>query len=129
MADLADVEIERRRGPRVPVTVQIRYATVDALFSDFTENVNEGGVFVKTDQPLEVEDSVVLHFTLPETVDPIQARGRVVRVVAPGEGDVAGMAIEFEKLDRSAREIIDQLVRELRVQPEKSEPALERDTG
>ncbi len=39
---------------------------------------------------------------------PVQARGRVVRV------ETSGMGIEFEKLDGSARDAIDRLVRELR---------------
>ena len=41
--------VERRRSERAPVTVRIEYATVDALFSDFTRDINEGGIFVETD--------------------------------------------------------------------------------
>ena len=112
MSDPADIQtvVERRRAPRAPVTVSIHYATVDALFSEFTRNVNEGGVFIETDEPLEMDQSVVVQFTLPGTDAPVQARGRVVRL------EPSGMGIEFEKLDGSAREAIDALVRELRSQ-------------
>ena len=112
MANPADVEtfIERRRGSRVPVTVRINYATVDAMFTEFTRNVNEGGLFVETEEPLALDETVVLQFTLPGSDAPIQARGRVVRVEA------SGMGIEFDKLDGSARDAIDVLVRELRSQ-------------
>ena len=112
MSNPADIEtvVERRRSARAEVTVRVNYATVDALFSDFTRNVNEGGLFVATDEPLELEESVVLQFALPGTATPIQARGRVVRV----ESD--GMGIEFDKLDAAARDAIDVLIRELRSQ-------------
>ena len=110
MANPADIEthIERRRSPRTPVTVRIHYATVDALFTEFTRNVNEGGLFVETDEPLELDEVVVLRFTLPGSDALIQAHGSVVRI------EESGMGIEFEKLDGSAHEAIDVLVRELR---------------
>ena len=111
MANPADVETdERRRSARAPVTVRINYATVDALFSEFTRNVNEGGVFVETDEPLELDEVVVVQFTLPGNDAPVQARGQVVRL------EPNGMGIEFEKLDGSSRDTIDVLVRELRNQ-------------
>ena len=112
MSDPADIEtvVERRRATRAPVTLRIHYATVDALFSEFTRNVNEGGLFVETEEPLALDETVVLQFTLPGSEAPVQARGRVVRVEA------SGMGIEFDKLDGSARDAIDQLVRQLRSQ-------------
>ena len=120
MANPADIEttVERRRAARAPVTVRIHYATVDAMFSEFTRNVNEGGVFVETESPLEMDETVVLQFSLPGVEAPVHARGRVVRVQEPGSGAPAGMAIEFDTLDGSARDAIDRVVRELRSEPE-----------
>ncbi len=113
MANPADVEtfIERRRGSRVPVTVRINYATVDSMFTEFTRNVNEGGVFIHTDDPLEVGEAVALQFTLPGTESPIKGCGRVVR------SEPNGMAIEFDELEASARATIDALVGDLRNGP------------
>ncbi len=111
MANPADIQtvVERRRAARAPVTVRVQYATIDAMFSEFTRNVNEGGLFVETDEALEMDEVVVLQFTLPGADVPVQARGRVVRI------ETTGMGIEFEKLDTSAREAIDALIRELRI--------------
>jgi uncharacterized protein (TIGR02266 family) len=117
MAGVApDVEttIERRLSRRAPVTVRINYGTIDALFSEFTRDINDGGVFVSTDQPLPVDELVVLQFRLPGSQAGIQARGRVVRVEPPKNGSPGGMAIEFEKLDAAAQAEIDRLIRELR---------------
>jgi uncharacterized protein (TIGR02266 family) len=121
MADRAPAEtrtaVERRRSQRTPVTVRIEYATVDALFSDFTRNINEGGIFVETDELVPLDEKVELRLRLPGTQELVHARGRVVRVEPASEGSAAGIAIEFEQLDGAARELINQAVRRLRHEP------------
>ena len=118
MADRAPAEtraaVERRRSQRTPVTVRIEYATVDALFSDFTRNINEGGIFVETDEPIPLDEKVELKLRLPGSPELVHARGRVVRVEPASEGSAAGIAIEFDQLDSAARELINRAVRSLR---------------
>ena len=99
---------------RAEVVVRIEYGTVDAMFREFTRDINEGGVFVATSEPLALEERVELQFRLPGSEDGIEAIGRVIRVDDGSDGGEAGMAIEFEELDREARASIDQLVRSLR---------------
>ena len=103
--------VERRRTPRAPIVVRIEYATVDALFSEFTRNINEGGVFIETDTPAPLESVVELFFKLPGDADPLKVQGRVVRLEADG---APGMGVEFENLDRRAQERINALVKHLR---------------
>jgi uncharacterized protein (TIGR02266 family) len=106
--------IERRRSARTPVVVRVEYGTVDALFSEFTRDVNEGGLFVATDTPLALDERVHLHFRLPGSDEPIRGSGRVVWTRGTGEDEPAGMGIRFEELEPSARTRIDELVRSLR---------------
>jgi uncharacterized protein (TIGR02266 family) len=106
--------IERRRSTRTPVVVRVEYGTVDALFSEFTRDVNEGGLFVATDTPLELEERVHLQFRLPGSTEPIRGTGRVVWTRDASDGEPAGMGIRFEELEPSARARIDELVRSLR---------------
>lgn len=105
--------VERRRSARAPVTVRIEYGTVDSLFSEFTRNINEGGLFIETEAPLELGERVRLQFQLPGSEQPIRARGRVAWVRGSEQG-APGMGIEFEDLDRAARQRIDELIRALR---------------
>ncbi len=100
--------VERRQSARTPVTVRIEYETVDSLFSEFTRNINEGGVFIETTQPLGLEEQVQLQFQLPGDEEPVKLTGRVARVEA------SGMGIEFGDLDVTARERINELVVQLR---------------
>jgi uncharacterized protein (TIGR02266 family) len=109
--------VERRRSERAPVTVRIEYATVDALFSDFTRNINEGGIFVETEEDIPIDEKVDLKLRLPGSSEIIHARGRVVRIEPATATSSGGIAIEFEQLDHAAREAINRAVRSLRNQP------------
>jgi uncharacterized protein (TIGR02266 family) len=105
------VESDKRRSARAPIVVRVDYSTVDAFFSEFTRDVNEGGLFIHTEEPCSVDTVVSLQFSVPGTDEPIRTHGRVVWV---SQGDPSGMGIEFEGLDDAARARINQLVRRLR---------------
>jgi uncharacterized protein (TIGR02266 family) len=109
--------VERRRAERAPVVVRIEYSTVDALFSDFTRNINEGGIFVETDEPIPLDEKVDLKLRLPGSDEFVHVSGRVVRVERTTESAPGGIAIEFEQLDARARELINAAVRRLRSNP------------
>jgi type IV pilus assembly protein PilZ len=108
---------DRRRWNRVDMVVRVDYKTVDELFSEFARNINEGGVFVETDTPSELGSSVAMQFQIPGGAEPIQVMGRVVRVSEGDLQDPPGMGIEFEDLDDQSRDLINGLVRDLRVGP------------
>jgi len=109
-----ETEVERRRSARSPLVVRVSYSTVDALFSEFTRNVNEGGLFIETETPPATDTRVALQFQLPGGAEPILARGRVAWVRPRSDEGPAGMGVEFEHLSADARSRIDQLVRRLR---------------
>jgi type IV pilus assembly protein PilZ len=108
--------VERRRSHRAPVVVRIEYATVDALFSDFTRNINEGGVFIETDCPAELDSVVHLRFRLPGTREALKVTGRVAWIAPAEDGSPQGMGIEFENLTDQDRERINGIVMRLRVE-------------
>jgi uncharacterized protein (TIGR02266 family) len=106
--------VERRRSPRAPVVVRVEYATIDALFSEFTSNINEGGLFIETDTPADLDSAVHLFFKLPGDDEPLKVAGRVVRVDGDGGEGPPGMGIEFEHLEARDRERINGIVQQLR---------------
>jgi uncharacterized protein (TIGR02266 family) len=107
--------VERRRSARTPVVVRIEYATVDALFSDFTRNINEGGVFIETDCPAELDSAVHLRFRLPGTRETVKVTGRVAWISPGDDTHPQGMGVEFENLSDRDRERINEIVVRLRV--------------
>jgi type IV pilus assembly protein PilZ len=118
--EVVHATVERRLSERAPVTVRVDYSTIDAMFSEFTRNINEGGLFIESETLLTLEDQVQLQFRLPGIEDPVKVSGRVAWI-REGEADgPPGMGIEFENLDQKARQQIDELVQRLRVDRQRS---------
>ena len=114
-ANLVQSTVERRVSPRAPVTVRVDYSTVDAMFSEFTRNINEGGLFIESEALLPLDELVQLQFQLPGVDDPFKVSGRVAWVREAGIDGPPGMGVEFENLDADARLRIDEIVQALRV--------------
>lgn len=105
---------DRRRFERAEVVVQIEYSTVDDLFSEFTRDINEGGLFIETEDPLALGTTVDLQFLLPGSSDPIKAAAEIVRLSDGSDGEPVGMAVEFDSLPADARKRINELIRSMR---------------
>ena len=58
---------ERRRFDRTALVVRVEYSTVDDLFSEFTHDINEGGVFIETSDPQPI--GTCLLYTSPSPRD------------------------------------------------------------
>ena len=110
----AEPERDRRRARRSGLTVRIDYATVDEIFSEFTRDINEGGLFIETEKPHLPGTEVSMQFHLPGSDEIVETIGRVVRVSPGGAGVPPGMGIEFDELNPEDRKRIDRIVRALR---------------
>ncbi len=111
---LPTTDYDRRKSDRADLVVRVDYYTVDELFSEFARNINEGGLFVETDTPHPVGTEVHLQFHVPGAEEPLRVVGRVVRTSGEDRNEPNGIGIEFDDLDRQARQRINQLVRSLR---------------
>jgi len=105
---------ERRRESRVALKVPVDYSSVDDFFSEFSANINEGGMFVQMEKPPELETEVHLQFRLPGAEEPILVSGRVAWVRNGEDGEPAGFGVEFSDLASETREEINRVVRSLR---------------
>jgi type IV pilus assembly protein PilZ len=89
---------ERRESGRAALELTVEYERLNALLSDYTHNISQGGTFIRTDRPLQV--GTVLSFTIqaPQLTDGIVLRGVVrwvVQVAQSRSGRPAGMGITF----------------------------------
>jgi uncharacterized protein (TIGR02266 family) len=105
---------ERRRSERADLIVRVDYATVDEIFSEFTRDINEGGLFIETEKPSQAGTEVTMQFSLPGTDERIETVGVVVRVCTGDPTTPSGMGIEFDDLTDEDRKRINQIVRDLR---------------
>lgn len=108
---------ERRRFSRTDLLVRIEYSTIDEIFSEFTYDINEGGLFIETEKPRPTGTEVALRFNLPGSKESLQTIGRVVWVRSASSGVPAGMGIEFDDLTTEDRDCINTMIRSLRNGP------------
>ncbi|MBJ20040.1 MAG: TIGR02266 family protein [bacterium] len=113
--DASDAD-DRRCSGRAAVTVRIDYATVDEIFSEFTRDINAGGLFIETEKLHQPGTEVSMQFHLPGSPEVLHTIGRVVRVSSGGVGGPTGMGVEFDELTADDRVKIDRIVRGLRVE-------------
>ena len=110
---------ERRESGRVPLELPVEYDRLNALLSDYTHNISQGGTFIQTDRPLGV--GTVLSFTIraPELGEPIVLRGAVRWVVdaqQAREGRPPGMGIAFRYDSPAHRAALEARLERLMVQ-------------
>ncbi len=105
---------ERRRDSRVPLKVPVDYSAVDDFFTEFSANINEGGVFVEMEKPPELDTEVHLQFRLPGVDQAVLVNGRVAWTNDGEDGEPAGFGVEFQGLPAETCEAINVVVRGLR---------------
>ena len=108
---------ERRRDARKDLVIGVAYQTVDEVFTDFSTNINDGGMFIETRKRHKPGASVRLEFSLPGSERPVNVWGRIAWLRSPDEAEQEppGIGIQFEDLSAEARDEINRIVRKLRV--------------
>ncbi|MBN2223368.1 MAG: response regulator [Deltaproteobacteria bacterium] len=84
-----------------------RYSSVD---------ISVTGIFLETDDPLPIQKTYTVHFTIPIPKRDVRAEARVMKIVTAEDreklGLFSGMALEFLNLDLEDRKYIDTYVQE-----------------
>lgn len=107
---------ERRRFERAPFVIRVDCRTVDEFFSDFSSNINEGGMFIETPKEHTPDTPVRLEFRLPGSEDTVTVNGKIAWVRKHEEAlqGPPGVGIQFESLSVEAKETINRIVRNLK---------------
>ncbi|GMV12322.1 MAG: TIGR02266 family protein [Polyangiaceae bacterium] len=105
---------ERRSADRFDVVWSVDCETDDTFLYASITNISELGIFVRTNQPLQVGTRLTLRFAVPTASESFVLAG-VVQWVNPlrvlGENLNPGMGISFVDLKADERERIVDLVR------------------
>ncbi len=102
------VPLEIRDGKRMKAQLRVTYGPdPQKVLTDYTLDLSTGGLYVKTDFPLEVEESMTLRFTLPDLQRMVTCKARVAWVNTrenPRKPNFpAGMGVQF--VDMSLEDI------------------------
>ena len=91
----------KRSSRRVPIVAKIEAQAGGFPFLAVADNISEGGMLVRTANPLEDGAVVHLRFTLPGSERQVNVNA-TVRHVTPG----ASMGVKFEDMDTADMEAI-----------------------
>lgn len=107
---------DRRRDTRVDTNIEIVFREKGSLMRSYMLNVSNGGLFIKTDQPLPIESMVNLQVQLPDDPEVLDILGRVVWVNPKGADSTfpRGMGIQFVTMSAPQRDKIMNFVSENR---------------
>lgn len=89
---------EMRDHPRKTSLIAVDCTTHDVCFTNFIQNISDGGVFIETNAHFYVGQQLKMNFSLPEIEDPIAVDGKVLRVDSQGIG-VKFVCEDVHKLD------------------------------
>ena len=119
---------ERRADPRVPVELEVHYRSAQEFLTAYTVNISGGGIFIKTREPLPLNQVVHLRFTLPGIAHVFNLHGLVVWTnPQPSRSSFpSGMGIKFMNLDPEGKKLIAGFVKaKLPAPPPEQKPSAE----
>jgi len=87
--------MRNRTAPRAPIEIKVEYRRLNAFIADYTRDISRGGLFIKTERPLEEGERALFTLTVPTLANPLSFDGVVRRVVPAGAEDEPGMGVEL----------------------------------
>jgi uncharacterized protein (TIGR02266 family) len=102
----------RRATQRLAIGVSVTVYSASAFWTGFTENISEGGLFVATNEPLDIGDQLDVSLVI-EGEPPISVRGvvRWLRLSQGANGPAPGAGMQFDSLDEETALRITRFIR------------------
>jgi uncharacterized protein (TIGR02266 family) len=87
-----------RVSDRIATNIEVKFREKGSFVKSYMLNVNNGGLFLKTNNPLVIDDKVTMHIQLPDDKETMSIEGRVVWSNPKTKVFPAGMGIQFIKM-------------------------------
>jgi uncharacterized protein (TIGR02266 family) len=128
-----------RQGKRTPVTLKIKFKseTLEQFIERYAVDVSQGGIFIRTKEPLAVGTQMKFEFQLRDASPLIAGEGTVVwtRENDPSRPAIApGMGVRFDKLAEGSQQVLEKILAEKakqapqRAHTEQTKPPMFTDT-
>lgn len=108
---------EKRRDTRVPLVLRVDWPGLALAIRDVTENVSAGGLFLRTDRPLERGARVPLQLGFPGLMEPVEFEVEVVWRRSEGAQGPAGVAVRVPADRPDDRQRLARMAETYRVAP------------
>ena len=111
------VDTNTRQGKRTPVTLKIKFKseTLEQFIERYAVDVSQGGIFIRTKEPLAVGTQMKFEFQLRDASPLIAGEGTVVwtRENDPSRPAIApGMGVRFDRLADGSQGILERILAE-----------------
>ncbi len=108
------LDVHERKEPRYAVHIKVSYGGSDSLLSDYTVNLNTGGLFIAADDLLPVDSELKVEFSLPSDSLSVACRARVAWINSaanPSKKDLpVGMGLQFLDIGATEMNIIEEYI-------------------
>lgn len=112
VAEAEEGEEPSPRAGRAPRTLAFRFSDTDELMQIMRRDISDGGLFVPTPLPPQLDRRVIIELHLPESSMALAFPGRVVMRIEPGPGRKRpGAGVAFEDPKRVLEELRQQATR------------------
>ncbi len=106
-----------RQGKRTPVTLKIKFKseTLEQFIGRYAVDVSQGGIFIRTKEPLAVGTQMRFEFQLRDASPLIAGEGTVVwtRENDPSRPAIApGMGVRFDRLGDGSQSVLERILSE-----------------
>jgi type IV pilus assembly protein PilZ len=104
--------MERRALRRLPLRVMVEYESLEDFLIDYTANMSVGGMFIRTQTPLDEGTRFRLRFQVPGRSRPIETFGEVRWTLSPEDAGpmVPGMGVQFDALAAPDRRSVQRMM-------------------
>jgi uncharacterized protein (TIGR02266 family) len=101
----------KRTSLRVPTRLRVSFESFGELRNCLMTNISHGGLFIATDDPLEVGSKIRLRLKIEATGQDVELEGSVAVVNAGADmcSTERGMGIRFEKLSPEQEALIQEI--------------------
>jgi uncharacterized protein (TIGR02266 family) len=111
------VDPNTRQGKRTPVTLKIKFKseTIEQFIERYAVDVSQGGIFIRTKEPLAVGTQMRFEFQLRDASPLIAGEGTVVwtRENDPSRPAIApGMGVRFDRLAEGSQTVLERILAE-----------------
>jgi uncharacterized protein (TIGR02266 family) len=115
--EIALADPNTRTGKRTPVTLKIKFKseTLEQFIERYAVDVSQGGIFIRTKEPLAVGTQMRFEFQLRDASPLIAGEGTVVwtRENDPSRPAIApGMGVRFDRLAEGSQSVLERILAE-----------------
>ncbi len=109
------LEVHERKEPRYAVHVKVMFSEQqDQILTDYTVNLNAGGLFLASPEPVPVGTELFVEFSLSEEEQVVRCQARVAWVndaTNPQKRDLpVGMGLEFVDISNDERAMVEDYI-------------------